>query len=320
MEITTTKYGVLKGLSSAVYYEDGTIKECRLTTINNLETPYGILVPQYEDSSERRKHINSISFHNNGNLKSISLQNQVEIDTSIGTIPAELITFYESGSINRLFPLNGKITAYWTENDEYDLAKHIEFNISVGKFVQKIITIHFYENGATKSITFWPKDRISINSPIGTVVTRIGLSFYINGNLKSLEPYNPTPVKTEIGIINAYDTDAIGIHGDSNSLKFSVEGRIESLKTSTDKIEVLNKNGEKKIYSPKLKPSVIDDSAVDIVPLNIEFFNNRVRFNNNAEDEYSINECEFTVCFSSFKIKSLCASCTACSECNGCGA
>lgn len=318
MKNINTKYGALAGITSADYYEDQSIKECKLNIINRLDTPYGILVPQYEDSGERRKHIASVSFHNNGNLKSISLQNQVKINTSMGILSAEFVTFYENGNINRLFPLNGKLTAYWSEKDEGNLAEDVEFNLPIGKFKQKIIAVHFYETGAIKSITFWPKDTVSIDSPFGSVEVRIGLSLYPDGSLKSFEPNTPISIKTEIGIINAYDIDAVGIHGDSNSIKLSAEGTLEALITSTDKVEIVNKNGERKIFSPGLKKSIINEDGMDIIPLNIEFHDNIVRFNNNIAHEYSIDSHTFIIHPSSFNTKSPCATCTACTGCNGC--
>ncbi|HEY5561479.1 MAG TPA: hypothetical protein VIK72_06920 [Clostridiaceae bacterium] len=51
---------------------------------SELNTSYGVLVPQYEEAGVRRKHISSISFFNNGNIKSISMQEQVKITTTVG--------------------------------------------------------------------------------------------------------------------------------------------------------------------------------------------------------------------------------------------
>lgn len=318
MKKISTKYGVLEGISSINYYKNNNIKDCTLNRINKLQTVYGTFIPQYDDSSERRKLISSLSFYNNGNLRSISLQQKAYINTSIGTLPAELITFYEDESINRVFNLNGKITGYWTEDDEYALAESIEFNLPIGKFKQKTIGVHFYENKALKSITFWPKDTVAITSPIGRVVTRIGLSFYPNGNLKSFEPYKPITLETIIGDIVAYNVNPIGIHGDSNSVKFSIDGRIESLITSTDKIKVINKNREMKIYKPKLKESLLDEEKMDIVPLSIEFCHNKVSFNNRDELNYSVTEDIFNIENSALKIVSPCSSCSSCSGCSGC--
>ncbi|MBC2581486.1 hypothetical protein [Clostridium sp. DJ247] len=318
MTSINTKYGIIEGISHIDYYEDHRVKECKLNKANELKTPYGILVPQYEDADERRKHIVSVSFHNNDNIKSISLQHQVEIDTPIGTLPAEFVTFYENGNINRLFPLNGKLTAYWTEQDELTLAKDIDFDIPIGKFSKKIISVHFYKDRSLKSITLWPKNTVTLQTSIGDVVTRIGVSFYPDGKIKSLEPDDPIAVKTSIGTISAYKSDAVGIHGDSNSLRFSDTGQVEALITSTDRIEVIDKNGSKKVYSPGLKRSVVDDETMEIVPLSIEFHNNKVRFNNSPEHEYDIDEYLFNIKSSaSFKAKSLCAACSSCLECSG---
>lgn len=316
MEKIKTKYGVLKGISSISYYKNNNIKDCTLNCANKLETSYGTFIPQYDDSRERRKFISSLSFYDNGNLKSIALDEKTYINTSIGTLPAELITFYEDESIKRVFNLNGKITAYWSEEDEYALAETIEFDLPVGKFKQKTIGVNFYENKALKSITFWPKNTVYITSPIGKVVTRIGLSFYPNGNLKSFEPYKPITLKTRIGNIAAYDVNPIGIHGDSNSVKFSIDGRIDSLITSTDKIEVINRSGEVKIYRPELRQSLLAEEKMDIIPLNIKFYNDKVIFNNSDDDTYSIDDHIFNIENTALKLKSSCSNCSNCSGCS----
>lgn len=316
MEKVKTKYGVLQGISYINYYQNNNVKDCTLNCANKLETIYGTFIPQYDDSKERRKFINSLSFYDNGNLKSIALDEKTYINTSIGTLPAELITFYEDESIKRVFNLNGKITAYWSEEDEYALAETIEFDLPVGNFKQKTIGVSFYENKALKSITFWPKNTVYITSPIGKVLTRIGLSFYPNGNLKSFEPYKPITLKTRIGTIAAYDVNPIGIHGDCNSVKFSIDGQIDSLITSTDKIEVINKSGEVKIYKPELKQSLLDEEKMDIIPLSIKFYNDKIIFNNSDDDTYSINDHIFNIESKPLKLKSSCSNCSNCSGCS----
>ncbi|WP_411680652.1 hypothetical protein [Clostridium thailandense] len=313
MKNINTRYGILEGITSVSYYDNNLIKECTLNKINNIKTPYGILIPQWDDSGERRKLTYSISFYKNGNLRSISLQNMSYINTPIGILPAELITFYEDESINRVFNLNGKISAYWTEEDEYKLADDIEFNLSVGRFRKKTIGIHFYNSGEVKSITFWPRDKITIKSPIGNVVTRIGLSFYKNGNLKSFEPSEYICVKTKIGNITAYDNNPLGVNGDSNSVRFSINGEIESLTTSTDKIEVILENGAKKVHQPQLKPSLLSEGSMEIVPLCIEFYENKVCFD--KIHEYFVSDCTFRIGTKILKIASSCSNCAGCFRC-----
>lgn len=318
MKKIKTKYGFIEGISSINYYKNNTVRDCTLNCVNKLQTPYGIFIPQYDDSSERRKLISSLSFYDNGNLKRIALQDKTYVNTSLGTLPAELITFYEDESIKRIFNLNGKITGYWSEEDEYSLAENIEFNLSIGKFNLKTIGVHFYEDKTLKSITLWPKDIVHIISPIGKVTARIGLSFYSNGNLKSFEPYKPITIETKIGNIVAYDVNPIGIHGDSNSVKFSIDGQIESLITSTDKIKVINKNGQIKVYKPQLRQSLLDEEKMDIVPLSIEFYNNKIFFNNSNDDSYSFDDYVFNIESTSLKVSSPCSSCVSCSGCSSC--
>lgn len=317
MEKLNTKYGVIEGISSMDYHKNGNPRDCVVNKVNKLETSYGTLIPQYESGSDRRKHIKSFSFDEDGNLQSIYLQDQAKISTPIGTLPAELITFYPSGSIRRIFPLNGQITAYWSELDEYNLAENISFDLSVGKFEKKVICVHFYEDGVVKSITFWPSNTVEINSPIGDVVARIGLAFYNSGKLKSFEPLRPTKVETPIGTITAYDTDALGIHGDTNSINLFEDGSIKSLLTSSDTIEVTTKTGEKKTYKPGLRVSVINDEVMEVVPMSVSFDNNKVCFNNSNADEYSIDECTFNIAYTPLQTKSPCASCSGNTDCDG---
>ena len=35
---------------------------------------------------------------------------------------AEQVSFYESGALKRIFPLNGTLSGYWTQEDEAKLA------------------------------------------------------------------------------------------------------------------------------------------------------------------------------------------------------
>ncbi|WP_446898664.1 hypothetical protein ACSVC9_01705 [Clostridium sp. LBM24168] len=319
MKELNTKYGILRGISGIDYYEDGSVKECTLSSLNRLNSSYGTLIPQYEDGGIRRKHIESLSFYKNGNLKSIYLQKQIEVNTSVGIVPAEFMTFYENGDIKRIFPLNGKITAYWTEEDEYNLAEEMEFDLSIGKLKQKVIGIYFYEGGPLKSITFWRGNNIKIHTPIGDVTLRIGVAFYPDGKIKSFEPGVNVNARTRIGTIKAYDTGAIGIHGDSNSLVFSRKGEVESLVTSTDRIEVTNrKTGEKQVYRPMLKQSIINENSMEIIPLNIEFKGDKVEFSNGFKHQFlyecKIDEYDFDIKTLSLNINSPCSSCTGCSN------
>lgn len=317
MENISTKYGDLKGATHVSFYPKGNIRECILTEANEIETPYGKFIPQYMDDGFRRKLIKPVIFHENGNLKNLPLQEKVEIQTTVGLLPAELITWYEDGSIRRIFPLDGKITGFWSEEDEYDLSKTLEFNFPFGKIEQKVVAIQFYRNGAVKSITLWPKDTITISSPIGVIEARIGFNLYPDGKLKSFEPSQPLLVDTPIGKIKAYDRTAIGIHSDSNSIRFTETGEIGNVVTGTEMVKVIDKNGKEYIYNPHLKPSMFNLDVMDLIPLSIQFHDKKVRFNNNSVDEFNLDECSFTVSSFVLKDQGICSSCNDCTACGG---
>jgi len=287
-----TKYGELKGISSIDFFEDGAIKECKLNKYSEIKTIYGNLVPQYDGAELRRKYKRSLSFFVNGNLQSISFQDQTIIDTSIGKLPAELVVFYENGNIKRIFPLNGKITAYWTEENEYKLAENLDFSFKFGTYKMKIIGVNFYEDGNVKSMTLWPKDFIEIVSPCGIIETRIGVALYPNGNIKSCEPRKQTLINTRIGELHAFDVEAIGINGDTNSLNFYEDGNLKSFRTSLDTITVKDGNGNVIIHEPGSKTNKFNPLAMDVVPLGIVFSLDKIKIN---ENEYILEENEFYI-------------------------
>lgn len=312
MKLIDTKYGQLKEASSIEFFNNGVLKECMLNEKSELDTVYGVLIPQFEDNGVRRKHKRSVSFYEDGNLKSISLQEQKVLNTPIGPIPAEYVIFYEDGSIKRIFPLDGKLSGYWTEDNEYNLADELSFEFTFGKFSKKVIGIYFYKDGSIKSITFWPKEKIIIDSPVGFMAIRTGISLYPDGKIKSLEPVRPFPVETKIGKINAYDVNPVGVHGDDNSLKFDENGEVTELITSTDTIKITDSKGKTTIFSPGSKPSVIDDEETDVIPISIRFEGDKVIFNDDPQNQYLIDESTFTVELGQLVKENLCSSCESC--------
>ena len=292
MKEFTTKYGELKDISTIDFYTNGVIKECKLNKYSEIQTVYGNLVPQYDGAELRRKYKRSLSFYENGNLQSISFQEQTIIDTSIGKLPAELAVFYENGNIKRIFPLNGKITAYWTEQNEYKLAEELDFSFKFGTYRIRIIGINFYEDGNIKSMTLWPKDFVEVLSPCGIIETRIGFSLYPNGVIKSCEPRRQTLINTKIGELHAFDVEAIGINGDTNSLNFYEDGTLKSFRTSLDIITIKDTNGQVKTHEPGLKTNKFNPLAMDVVPLNIVFSLDKIKIDGN---EYSLKDNEFCI-------------------------
>jgi hypothetical protein len=310
-----TKYGILKGISTVENYLNGQVKECILNEPNILPTKLGDLTPQFSNEGVRRKYIKSVSFYENGNLKSISLDNQEMIPTSIGMMPAELVTFHDNGNLKRLFPLNGKITGYWTEENEFELANEQEFKLSFVNFKKKIINILFYETGEIKSITLWPKEKIKLETKVGKFAAHIGISVYKTGNLKSCEPAFPTPVETPIGTITAYDVNASGINGDINSLLFNEDGSIKSLLTSTDSVEVVDTCNKSVILMPGLKPSLLNEGGMDILPMKIEFCEDKIIIDNGIEHVFEKEQYQFIVKANNLKLENQCGDCAGCTAC-----
>lgn len=314
MNAILTRYGSLKGVVSEEFYSNGSLKECILDEENEMKTSFGILIPSYQDDGLRRKYISSISFYETGELQSINLQNQKLINTKIGVIPAEFITFHKSGSIKRIFPLNGKISGYWTEEDEYNISEEIKIDSPLGELKTRVISINFYDSQDIKSITLWAKDKLNVTLPVGSIEVRYGISFYKDGRVESLEPSQPTLIETPIGSMMVYDTTVLGIHGDKNSLCFYEDGKIKSLISATDEIEVTDKEGCKTTIKYTLKQNLFNLEVMDIVPLRVEFFDDKVRFNKDKKLEFVIGDNTFIIKHKPLKVNKCgdCASCQAC--------
>jgi hypothetical protein len=290
-----TKYGTIHGISSIEKYKNGSIKECRLNEHNEIKFEHDIFIPQYHNSDFRNKYTKSLSFYEDGTIKSIALENQSGFKTSLGIIPAELVTFYQNGSIKKIFPLNGKLSGFWTEENEYNLAKEFSFEFKFGNFTSKFISLDFYDSGEPKCFTVWPKDNIKAKTPIGELEVRTGLSLYKDGTVESIEPRKPTLIESPIGDLIAYDMNVVGINGSNNSLKFHENGEIKSLLTSYNMVQVKNKSNDIFTFEPKLKPNLFNNNIMDILPLLIEFDCTKVIFNGNSANEFDIEYASFTI-------------------------
>ena len=95
-----------------------------------IKTAYGDLIPCYDSSDVRKRYREALERYPSGALRSIYLQDRTVIWTQVGRIHAELVSFYECGTIKRVFPTYGKISAYHTEEDEYEEAD--QDRLSVG--------------------------------------------------------------------------------------------------------------------------------------------------------------------------------------------
>ena len=288
MDEVETKYGILNGAHLIGKYSTGESEYYSVDEISKLKVLGYNLVPLYGYKDARRKELPAIRFYKNGNIRNISLNDSTKILTKIGDFGVEKIVFYEDGMINRLFLLDGKLSGFWSEDDEYNLAEIQYFNLPIGKFEARVISLHLYRSGDVKSITFWPKERISLKIGDQKINVRIGISLYEDGSLESCEPAKATLINTPIGKIEAFDRNVLGIHGESNSLKFYKNGEIKEIVTFTNLIEVSTHSGEKHRYSPKrVKKYSGDIDCFETV--HVEFLENKIIINKEYEYEYSKN-------------------------------
>lgn len=314
-------FETLNGVTSSIENGDNAVISCMLNEPNMVETACGTLVPKWQEDV-RKKGIPSLTFHPDGELKSIALETQTMVSTPLGDLPAEFLTFYPGGELRRIFPTNGKLTAYWSEEEEAALCPTLSFALHCGAFRAKVTSIHFYPGGALRSMSFWPGETVVLRAFQGFMPTRIGFSLYENGALESVEPPYPMAIDTPIGAISAFDPDALGVHGDSNSLSYNQDGSLRSIKTADSKIEVITPERKSIYFSPTLRQdSLLDDSMV-VVPVSIYFTPESVTFDNGVNRQtFSPSDC----CFRVFAFDGAVAagailmSCSDCSTCNRCG-
>ncbi|AKB22108.1 hypothetical protein [Methanosarcina sp. WH1] len=309
----TVETSDIKGITSFTTYDGGELNECKLKDYNLIITKYGDFVPQYGNPGVRTKQLKVLSFHKNGEIKSISLEQQTEVSTSIGIFPAELVTFFEDGSINSLFPLNGQISGFWSEEEEGALAQKYDFSFPFGNFSAKIIGLRFYPDGKVRSLILWPTERITIDTPAGKIPVRTGFKLFEDDSIESVEPAVPVPVETPIGLINAYDANALGIDADKNSLSFGINGRLTSLATF-DIIMARKSNGEKKVIFPKLKPGLMEE--YERVPIKLLFGDDTVTIDDGMKvTNYRISESMFKITGGDYKEATTCGDCSKCKGC-----
>ncbi len=294
MTNTSTLYGDLSGVEFRSLFSNGKMDGCLVTQSNTLTTPYGTLVPQYEAEDMGRRTCKPIYFYKDGSLKSIALQSQTILETPVGAVPAELVTFHKNGSIKRVFPLDGKLSGFWGWKNEFALASELTFKSPVGTLSAKVIGFQFYESGALKSITLWPGQTLTVQTPMGEITVRKGLAFYESGAIRSFEPLKKIDIQTPIGIITSYDNEPNGIHGDINSVQLSEDGSIEALSTVDHAVEVSSgKSGE--LFHPGVKNNVCGDERKVSVPMKVRFDKRRVMFHDNPKFSFEIEHCRFEV-------------------------
>ena len=309
--------GVLAGVESYSCYPDGELLGVKLAEKNMLITQAGELIPAYTET-HRRKNKYSVEFYQRGMIKKIALDAVQEVQTPLGELPAELVMFFETGELKRVFPLDGKISGMWSEQEEKALAIPLSFELPFTTFTAIIGGIAFYRSGVISSITLFPGETVPISTTYGEIMARNGFSLYESGKLESLEPSAPVVIQTPIGALTAFDPNALGVNADINSLAFDEDGRIMALTTVNNRVAAQVENERPLLFAPREVVNPLDGESMITEGLKISFDydTDTVQF---AEGENStillISGCAFTIT-AHFAATLTCsrADCAACSQ------
>lgn len=271
MPLIITPFGAIDALPDTEFFPDGSVRSCIAARACPLITPLGMLVPQFTANTLRKRQLPAISFHPNGMIRNLPLEEQILICTPAGVLPVEQVSFYESGALKRIFPLNGTLSGYWTQEDEAKLASPLTLDTPLGSVETLAISLYFSPSGALRSLTLWPGTTLDVPTPLGGIAARVGVSFFDSGVLRSLEPAEPISVATPVGELLAYDPDAIGICGDNNSLRFRENGSLCGLTSAAHSFDVVLENGRVRRLAPPLRRHPCDGERMEASPLCLEF-------------------------------------------------
>ncbi len=282
----------LLGITSHTEYENGNLRECSLDRRNLLHTSAGDLVPHHSAPDARSKDLKSVSFHESGAIRSISLDRQTAVSTPIGEFPAELVTFYEDGTLESVFPLNGQIGFTWTEKDEEALAESYSFQFCFGTITAKVIGVRFHHSGVVKSLIWWPDQVVFVPTPMGVFPARTGIRLFEDGRLRSFEPAVPIILRTPVGFVQAFDVEALTVDADENSVRFDEQGELVHLATAGDVIVAGPSFGRRRISS--LTRMTLSENVPMKRAMTLDFDGDTVIFDNGEQREsFSISECRF---------------------------
>lgn len=270
----------LVGVTRSTRYPDGGLRDCRLCEPNVIETPSGAFVPQYSDPNERTKDMSSVSFHPDGTVRSIALESSTDVMTPLGPIPAELIVFYPDGTVEGVFPANGRISFSWSETDEERLVAPRRFDFAFGSIVARIVGIRFYPTGEVKSLLLWPGQTVELVTPLGTYPARAGIRLHPSGSLESFEPATPILLRTRLGLVEAYDVDATTMQGDLNSVRFDEDGNLVRFSTAGE-VLVAHPDGTRERISSRTRLALASDVQAKL-PVVVELGDTSVTLDNGA--------------------------------------
>ena len=218
-----------------------------------IKTAYGDLIPCYDSSDVRKRYREALERYPSGALRSIYLQDRAVIWTQVGKIHAELLTFYECGTIKRVFPTYGKISAYHTEEDEYDEADQDRLVIGNSAVAAKMQCVYFDRSGYVKSITIFNKDRMNFATKYGMITTDLGAEFNEDGGLVSIESVFATELYTDFGTLHPFNPHRDPMHAEKGSLGFDDNGDLRCFCTVRDRIVITEDTGTVKEYVPQIE-------------------------------------------------------------------
>lgn len=262
-------------ITRKLYYPSGLLQGCGFSNRQRVKTKSGILVPKYEIESSRDKNRSSITFYESGEINSVYLQEQTPVITPIGQKKVELISFYEDGSVKRVFPRYGQMSGFWSQEEECSLIERDDCVVAENVISAKISCFYFYPSGKIKSLTFAPGEKVNIKVAGQKIRIRNGISFYESGAVKSVEPDEMAEIITPIGTVLAYDNLAIGISADRNSLVFFENQKVSKLKTIWSGMEIEDVT-KKQTFFPEKRRSQMDYEKFELVPLELGFEENSI--------------------------------------------
>ncbi len=276
MRILDTRFGPIPVAEPEERFPDGGLRACLPAEATVLHTPIGPLVPQHSTDDLRRKTVQAVEFFDGGELRCLALEERTTVPTPLGPLPAELVTFHPGGAVRRVFPLNGKLSGYWSQEDEAGLAEPLTLDTPLGTITARVICVRFDASGRLAGLTLWPGERVEVPTPVGVLPARNGLTLWPGGSLRSMEPAEPLLVPTAVGDIRAYDPDAVGVSGDDNSLVFDARGAVERVSTVQSVVRVELGGGEVRVFEPTSRESLCGDEEREPVPMVLEFSAGRV--------------------------------------------
>lgn len=306
-------------ITRKLYYPSGTLQGCGFLNRQRIKTKSGILVPKFEIEASRDKNRSSITFYETGEINSVYLQEQTPVITPIGQKKVELISFYEDGSVKRIFPRYGQMSGFWSQEEECNLIERDDCVVAENVISAKISCYYFYPSGKIKSLTFAPFEKVSIKVAGQKINIRNGISFYESGAVKSIEPSEMAEISTPIGTILAYDNLAVGITADQNSLVFYENQKICRLKTIWSGIEIEDEV-KKQSFFPEKRRSLLNYEKFELVPLELKFEENQLNIVNSTGKKEQITMKNKKIKVVSALIGTQQEDCSgSCADCSSCG-